>query len=350
MANMNVLILFIALLQLSIAQVQTNECVLTSNDDIQLTTDQFFQSRQLCTTSNFPVKNVHRVAITGRLVDYVARCKKSINHANIEIIHVQSNSRQICYELYHPNPYGYFNLSSIVRTPFTKQIILRVTTPGYKTVQKEIPVPLSQERLGDTVLNWQIALTVDRGEVQPVNVERMNSVVDTLLSEMTIDEKIGQLNLVAVGFDTTGPIVSQNVTEKIRRGEVGSVLNTYTPKAVRQLQGLAVNSSRLKIPLIFGYDVIHGHKTIFPVPLGLSATWDMALIELSAHIAAKEASADALNWVYSPMVDIARDPRWGRIMEGAGEDPWLGSQIAAAMVRGYQGNNLSRSNYSHVMS
>ena len=173
------------------------------------------------------------------------------------------------------------------------------------------------------------------------NDERMNSIVDTLLSNMTLDEKIGQLNLRAVGFNADGPIISNELREKIRRGEVGAVLGTFTPQAVRQLQELAINSTRLKVPFLFGFDVIHGHKTIFPVPLGLSATWDMTLIEQSARIAAIEASADALNWVFSPMIDIARDPRWGRITEGAGEDPWLGSLVAAAMVRGQQGSNLS---------
>ena len=110
-------------------------------------------------------------------------------------------------------------------------------------------------------------------------------------------------------------MVSKNVIEKIRRGEIGGVFNTYTPKAVRILQELAINSTRLKIPLIFGYDVIHGHKTIFPINLGMSASWDLALIEQSARIAAQEATADGLNWVFSPMVDIARDPRWGRIFK-----------------------------------
>ncbi len=131
---------------------------------------------------------------------------------------------------------------------------------------------------------------------------------------------------------------------KIRQGLVGGVFNTYTPEAVRKLQALAVNQSRLGIPLLFGYDVIHGHKTIFPIPLALSCTWNPELIERSARIAATEASADGVNWTFSPMVDIARDPRWGRIAEGAGEDPYLGAQIARAMVRGYQGDDLSRSN------
>lgn len=172
----------------------------------------------------------------------------------------------------------------------------------------------------------------------------MNAFVDSLLRQMTLSEKIGQLNLVSVGFDVTGPVVSENVEEKIRAGFVGGVFNTYTPIAVRKLQEMAVTQTRLKIPLLFGFDVIHGHRTIFPIPLGLSASWDLEAIEKSARIAANEAAADGLNWVFSPMVDISRDPRWGRVSEGAGEDPFLGARIAEAMVRGYQGEDLSRHN------
>ncbi|HZW70785.1 MAG TPA: glycoside hydrolase family 3 N-terminal domain-containing protein, partial [Hanamia sp.] len=172
----------------------------------------------------------------------------------------------------------------------------------------------------------------------------MDVFISNLMGRMTLDEKIGQLNLLSVGFDTTGPKISENVEEKICKGLVGGVFNTYTPNAVRKLQQLAVTKTRLKIPLIFGYDVIHGHRTIFPIPLGLSCTWDLHAIEKSARIAATEASADGLNWVFSPMVDISRDPRWGRTAEGAGEDTWLGSKIAAAMVKGYQGSNLADTN------
>jgi len=173
---------------------------------------------------------------------------------------------------------------------------------------------------------------------------KMDAYVSNLMGKMTLEEKVGQLNLLSVGFDVTGPIVSQDVDAKIRQGLVGGVFNTYTPTAARRLQALAVDQSRLHIPLLLGYDVIHGHKTIFPIPLGLSCTWDMDLIRQSARIAANEASADGLNWTFSPMVDIARDPRWGRIAEGAGEDPYLGAQVARAMVQGYQGDDLSRSN------
>jgi beta-glucosidase len=178
----------------------------------------------------------------------------------------------------------------------------------------------------------------------PTDSSPMDSFVNGLMRRMTLEEKIGQLNLLSVGFDVTGPIVSQDVDAKIRQGLVGGVFNTYTPVAARRLQALAVEQSRLHIPLLLGYDVIHGHKTIFPIPLAMSCTWDMDLIRQSARIAATEATADGLNWTFSPMVDIARDPRWGRIAEGAGEDPYLGSLVARAMVQGYQGDDLSRSN------
>lgn len=173
---------------------------------------------------------------------------------------------------------------------------------------------------------------------------RMNTFVQALMQKMTLEEKIGQLNLPSIGFDVTGPVVSQGVEEKIKKGLVGGVFNTFTPVAVRKLQEMAVTQTRLKIPLLFGYDVIHGHRTIFPIPLGLSASWDTAMIRLTARAAAEEASADGLNWTFSPMVDIARDPRWGRVSEGAGEDPFLGSQIAKAMVKGYQGDDLKKDN------
>lgn len=168
----------------------------------------------------------------------------------------------------------------------------------------------------------------------------MDQFVSSLMKKMTLEEKIGQLNLPSVGFDVTGPILSKDVDAKIKKGLVGGVFNTYTPTAARKLQALAL-ATRLKIPLLFGYDVIHGHRTIFPIPLGLSSSWDLALIRSTARAAAEEASADGINWVFSPMVDIARDPRWGRVAEGAGEDTWYGSQVAAAMVHGYQGNDLT---------
>jgi len=196
------------------------------------------------------------------------------------------------------------------------------------------------------LIYWFIGLTMAGClYAQPPGSDpQMNAFVGDLMSRMTLEEKIGQLNLLAVGFDVTGPVLSKDAETKIRQGLAGAVLNTYTPDAVRKLQSLAVKESRLGVPLLFGYDVIHGHKTIFPIPLALSCTWNLEAIERSARIAATEASADGINWTFSPMVDIARDPRWGRIAEGAGEDPYLGAQIARAMVRGYQGDDLSRSN------
>lgn len=166
-----------------------------------------------------------------------------------------------------------------------------------------------------------------------------------LLAKMTIDEKIGQLNLIIPGgAAVTGSVVSTDVEAKIKRGAVGGLFGIYSPEKVRKAQDLAVKNSRLHIPMIFGLDVIHGHKTIYPIPLGISASWDLNLIEKSATMAAKEATADGLNWAFSPMVDIARDARWGRISEGSGEDPYLGGEIAKAIVRGYQGKSLSLNN------
>ncbi len=168
---------------------------------------------------------------------------------------------------------------------------------------------------------------------------KMNAFINKLMSQMTVDEKIGQLNLVTPGGAVTGSVVSSDVDSKIRAGNVGGLFGITGAATVRKAQDIAVNNSRLHIPLFFGLDIIHGHRTIFPIPLGMAASWDTALIEQSAAIAAKEGTADGLNWAYSPMVDIARDPRWGRVAEGNGEDPYLGSKIAAAMVRGYQGKN-----------
>lgn len=168
--------------------------------------------------------------------------------------------------------------------------------------------------------------------------------VSTLLSNMTLDEKIGQLNLPTSGDITTGQANSSNIAQKIEQGQVGGLFNIKSVQKIQEVQKIAVEKSRLKIPLLFGMDVIHGYETTFPIPLGLSCTWDMDLIKRSAQIAAQEASADGINWTFSPMVDISRDPRWGRVSEGSGEDPYLGSQIAKAMVTGYQGDDLAKNN------
>lgn len=169
--------------------------------------------------------------------------------------------------------------------------------------------------------------------------------VEELLKKMTIEEKIGQLNLVTPGGGiATGSVVSNDVEEKINTSQVGGLFGIAGPERIKKAQDLAVKNTRLGIPLIFGSDIIHGYKTTFPIPLGLSSSWDMELLKKTAQIAALEATADGINWNFSPMVDISRDPRWGRIAEGAGEDPYLGSQIAKAMVIGYQGENLTDTN------
>jgi beta-glucosidase len=175
------------------------------------------------------------------------------------------------------------------------------------------------------------------------NSAKMNTFIKTLMSKMTLDEKLGQLNLPGSGDIVTGQAKSSDIGKKIRDGKVGGLFNIKSVAKIREVQRVAVEESRLKIPLIFGMDVIHGYETVFPIPLGLSCSWDMNLIQRSAQIAANEASADGICWTFSPMVDISRDPRWGRIAEGSGEDPFLGYHIAQAMVRGYQGN-LSKNN------
>lgn len=191
-----------------------------------------------------------------------------------------------------------------------------------------------------------IALCMAGGtaRAQMTNEARMKTFIDALMKKMTLDEKLGQLNLPGSGDIVTGQAQSSDIGRKIREGKVGGLFNIKSVAKIRDVQKVAVEESRLKIPLIFGMDVIHGYETVFPIPLGLSCTWDMQLIENSARIAAVEASADGINWTFSPMVDIARDARWGRIAEGNGEDPYLGSRIAEAMVRGYQGTDLTKNN------
>lgn len=169
----------------------------------------------------------------------------------------------------------------------------------------------------------------------------MDRFIDALMRRMTVEEKIGQLNLPVTGEITTGQAKSSDVAKKIEQGLVGGLFNLKGVAKIRDVQKLAVENSRLGIPLLFGMDVIHGYETIFPIPLGLSCTWDMAAIGQSARIAAIEASADGISWTFSPMVDISRDPRWGRVSEGSGEDPFLGSLIARAMIQGYQGEKLA---------
>src|SRR5580698_1900881 len=170
---------------------------------------------------------------------------------------------------------------------------------------------------------------------------KLNQRVEALLKQMTLEEKIGQTVQYSAGF-ATGPAGSKvSYDELVQRGAAGSLLNVYGAERTNHYQHIAMEKSRLHIPLLFGMDVIHGDRTTFPVPLALASTWDPSIVEKYARIAAQESSAAGVRWVFSPMVDIARDPRWGRIVEGAGEDPYLGSVMARAYVRGYQGKSLS---------
>lgn len=184
-----------------------------------------------------------------------------------------------------------------------------------------------------------IGISTVQAQKSPQDMDRF---IDALMKKMTVEEKIGQLNLPVTGDITTGQAKSSDVAQKIKKGLVGGLFNLKGVDRILEVQKLAVEKSRLGIPLLFGMDVIHGYETIFPIPLGLSCTWDMKAIEESARIAAIEASADGISWTFSPMVDVSRDPRWGRVSEGNGEDPFLGAAIARAMIRGYQGKDMSR--------
>ncbi len=191
-------------------------------------------------------------------------------------------------------------------------------------------IAATQFALAQTPKQWQNAPDIERR-------------VESLLKQMTLEEKVGQLNQYSYG-QPTGPSTGRSsVEDSIKRGEIGSFLNVTDPVLSNRLQHLAMEDSRLKIPLIFGLDVIHGYRTTFPVPLALAATWDANLVERVSRIAAQEATSSGIRWTFSPMVDIARDPRWGRITEGAGEDPYLGSLMARAYVRGYQGERFGSS-------
>jgi beta-glucosidase len=176
------------------------------------------------------------------------------------------------------------------------------------------------------------------------NDPAMDRFITDLMAKMTINEKIGQLNLPSSGDFVTGEAKNSDIGKKVEEGRVGGLFNIKGVAKIRDIQKVAVEKSRLKIPMIFGMDVVHGYETNFPIPLGLASSWDMSLIEQSARIAAQEATADGICWTFSPMVDVSRDPRWGRVAEGSGEDVYLGSQIAKAMVYGYQGNSLADKN------
>ena len=180
--------------------------------------------------------------------------------------------------------------------------------------------------------------------------QKMETFINGLMNRMTLEEKIGQINLPSEGDIITGLGSNTNIAAKIRKGLVGGMFNIKGVQKIKEIQKIAVEESRMKIPLLFGMDVIHGYETVFPIPLGLACTWDMKVIEESARIAAKEASADGISWTFSPMVDIARDPRWGRVSEGSGEDPFLGGQIAKAMIRGYQGKDNTFSEKFNILA
>jgi len=190
--------------------------------------------------------------------------------------------------------------------------------------------------LGITACKTVVKETPDNSEKEVMKK------ADSVLALMTLDEKIGQLNQFSGDGELTGPVALRpDLLQSIRDGKVGSMLNINGADYTRKIQKIAIEESRLKIPLIFGYDVIHGYKTIFPIPLGEAASWDIEVAERSARIGATEAAAAGQHWTFAPMVDIARDPRWGRIMEGSGEDPYLGSRLAEARVKGFQGKNLA---------
>ena len=186
----------------------------------------------------------------------------------------------------------------------------------------------------------RLAAGGSQDSARAANFDKTYPIVDSLLRVMTLDEKIGQLVLYTSDWDVTGPSIRDGYVDDIRAGKCGNIFNAYTAEYTRKLQEIAVNETRLGIPLLFGYDVIHGFRTIFPINLGISASWDPELIRESARIAAREAAAAGLHWTYSPMCDISVEPRWGRISEGAGEDAFLGSAISRAMVYGYQGSDL----------
>ena len=173
---------------------------------------------------------------------------------------------------------------------------------------------------------------------------RMEKFVDSVMQLMTLEEKLGQLTLYTSDWDVTGPVMREDYIDEIRAGRCGNVFNAHTVNYNRKLQQIAVEETRLGIPLLFGYDVLHGYKTIFPIPLAEACSWNLSLMERSARLAAEEASASGVSWTFAPMVDISRDPRWGRISEGNGEDTYLASRIAAVRVKGFQGDDLSANN------
>ncbi len=196
-----------------------------------------------------------------------------------------------------------------------------------------------------TALLFVVSIAIASCNTAPDKKESsINNKVDSILSLMTLEEKVGQLTLYTSDYDVTGPHIRAGYKEDLKAGKVGAIFNALGANYTRTLQEIAVKETRLGIPLMFGYDVVHGYKTIFPIPLGETASWDLNAMEKSARIAAEESASEGIHWTFAPMVDIARDPRWGRISEGAGEDPYLGTQVAKARVKGFQGDLNSPSN------
>ena len=193
-------------------------------------------------------------------------------------------------------------------------------------------------------LFFVMTVTMLQAQTKNQSNAKMHAFITSLMSKMTLEEKIGQLNLPSAGEFTTGTATNSDIGNNVKKGNVGGLFNIKGVEKIKAIQKVAVEESRMKIPLLFGMDVIHGYETTFPIPLGVAATWDMTAVEQSARIAAIEASADGINWTFSPMTDISRDPRWGRVSEGSGEDPYLGSEIAKAMVYGYQGRTGNYAN------
>jgi beta-glucosidase len=206
------------------------------------------------------------------------------------------------------------------------------------------PTSLFRSLLLVTVVGFFGCTAEDRSKSDNGLDRSSEAKIDSLLRVMTLEEKIGQLALFTSDWDVTGPTLRSDYKDLIKEGKVGAVFNAYTVDYNRELQRMAVEESRLGIPLMFGYDVIHGHRTIFPIPLGQAASWNMESIRKSERIAALEASAEGITWTFAPMVDVGRDPRWGRVSEGAGEDTWLLLEVAKARVQGFQGDDLSASN------
>ena len=193
------------------------------------------------------------------------------------------------------------------------------------------------------LLACSLSLHAQKGK-NDKKIKPRNEFVSELMGQMTIDEKIAQLVQFTADGTVTGPKGGNNFVDEIKKGNVGSILNATNVKYTRTLQELNLKSSRLKIPLLFGYDVIHGYRTIFPITLGETASWDLEAVQLGSQVAAAEAAASGVHWTFAPMVDISRDPRWGRVSEGAGEDTYLGSKMAFARVKGFQGNDLGAVN------